>query len=202
MKIILTFILLFSSSSFSFDFEPYWKTYGLPCAATLGASALFSSKDNFYPNALLGCSVLVIGGELIGPTAVERRKNKAYESFDAQMAEVRKQLKEENEATITKMREEFQHELELGRIYASGHMGPVNVSSMTETQLQRLVENKVKNSPALQELEENMIIRIKSEVLAEYKARENQAIETVVDKVIKRVVAEPVLVPSRKKVKK
>jgi signal recognition particle GTPase len=199
-SILLLTISLGLSHAQAFDVMSYVKTYALPCAATIGISALVSKKDSMQENALLGCSLLVIGGEMVKSSETQRTLGEMNKEFESQMIDARNQARQANEERFKTIEER------MGVSENKNSEAIKNISYEVSVEMEKTItkklQEKMKTMDFVPELEDKMIVRIKKEVAAELSMKESSMIDSIVDKVIRRVVAEPVTVqPSKTKSK-
>lgn len=188
--------LLFSSQAVAFDLMGPIKKYALPCAATAGASFLLM-KEHKGELAAVGCTFMVIGGELVKHDPVSEEKlEKMDQLFSYKIQESEKALKKSFEDHIAIVDAKVNNEELRTRQLVQNMM--TDLAVLMEAEVYRKVQARLKELEFVPGLKQEMIEKIKAEVIAEVKSRKGEIEDSVVEKVIKRITAEPITVEVQK----
>lgn len=199
LRILSLICLLVAGHAHAFDLVKSVKKYGLPCAASLGASVIFVEKEKAFQMAALGCTIIVVGGELVTPENSLDEK----ETLKRLMLYSNKQNKDSKDYMLKVFEQRFD-ELDRKIVQESiknkeaTRNAVVEVGIVMEDEIYKKVQQRMRELEILPELKRDMVNRIKEEVIAEYKNRKSEFVEDAVNKVIKRVTAEPIVIEGKK----
>lgn len=199
-RVIAVFVIaLIPQVGWSFDFYDYVAKYALPCGTSLIAGAIGASivhvPSNQGTNAgLMGCSLLVIGGEMVANKTVlsDAQTKKIDEIITAQLDQNRKMLRRDYDDQILHLSEKVDAESIKNKEVVKNVIG--NVAVMMEEEIMKKIQSRLKTMDVVPELREAMKIEVKDEVLREIKNRSKDFEDEIIQKVIDRIVVEKVRV--------
>lgn len=153
-----------------------------------------SQREVAGTNAILGCSLLMVGGEFVKSTESTKNMDQMAAQFEKQMIEAKNSLRSEHDERFRSIESRVEQESVKNRDLIKSIAAEVSVTMEKEILIR--IQDRMKTMDVIPEIENKMIERVKLEVITEIKGREVYVIEEVVKKVIQRVVAEPIPVPA------
>jgi hypothetical protein len=165
------------------------KEYGVPCLASIGASALLVKEDGVMVGAAL-CAGLSSATFLTRKPVDDEKLSKVVESFSAEREKkLEASLDEKFKASADAQDKNYDALRRVIREVLAERLVKM------EDDLRASFEKSIKEGDLLPSLEKKLSEKIKEEVVSEGRMRNKELVSEVVDEVIRQVVAKPIAVP-------
>jgi len=179
----------------SANFTNFIEKYATPCGFSLavgmaGSSLINSSSSQGFGAGLMGCSLLIIGGETVATkdTLSNEQIKKMDEIISSQLDQNRKSLRKDYDDQISFLREKISSESVKNKEVVKNVIG--NIAVMMEEEIMKKIQARIKTMDVVPELRDEMKAEIKAEVIQEIKSRNVDFEDEIVQKIIDRVVVE------------
>lgn len=165
------------------------KDYGLPCLASIGASALLVKNDGAMVGTAV-CAGISTATFLTRKPIDEAALSKAVESFSAEREKkLELAIDEKFKASADAQDKNYEALRKVIREVLAERLVKM------EDDIRSSIEKTIKSGDFLPSLEKKLSEKIKEEVVSEGKMRNKELVNQVVDEVIRQVVAKPIAVP-------
>lgn len=183
------------------DFWPamknYFSKYGPPCLAGMGVGYVID-RDKGVQIGAIGCVVTFTYGEF-GRGANRTITNDDVAIIDEMInksnTRLQKSISDDLDARMNLLNQRITDESQNNRAQIRSTVTDLGV--FLEKDLSEKMEEKLKNPSLMENVERKITEKVKEEVQTEYKTREREIVNKTTDMVIKRVVAEPVIVDGK-----
>lgn len=196
-SIIFLIASVLSAQAMAFDYMAALKRYAVPCVASAGASYLLL-KENQGRVAALGCSLMIVGGETLSTDPkIDEKFDQMDKLFTYKANESQQQLQMTFDAKVSQVNASLDTNDLKTREMIKNVM--TDVAVLMQDQIYKKVQERLNHMDFVPTLKQELMEQIKLEVITEMKSRKGEMEDAVVEKVIKRVIAEPITVDTQKK---
>ena len=169
------------------------KEYGIPCALSIGASAMLVKNDGLAVGATI-CAGVSAATALNKKVVDDKELQLVVDnSLNEREEKLKLGIKEEIEAKAAKIAEDQEKRNDDLRKVIREILADRLIKM--EEDLRSSVQKMIDNGTFLTELEKRINSKIKEEVSSEGKVKQKELVQQIADEVIRQVVAKPIAVP-------
>lgn len=176
----------------------YLYKYAAPCVAGVGLGYVID-RDKGVQIGSIGCIITFTYGEF-GHGANRTLTNDDVEivqdMINSSNNKLKKSLQDDLDQKTGLMNQRIQDEAQANRAMVRSTVTDLGV--FLEKDLSQKLEENMKNPSLVENIDKKITEKVKDEVSAEYKSKEREIVLKTTDMVIKRVVAEPVVLDEKK----